>query len=166
MPEEVTEVFEQIRKEDPSSWFDLNGWKFRVLLALLALTIVLWFVRRISRIFRRRRPPTIHPKLQKYGQESAPPSVELTAKRRAEAAKIVATSSMIEIVGYDVVQQVEAIFVDGFRHPEDALEGLKALAAMKGANAVINVRHERGPADRCRAQGDAVVVSKVSHVTE
>ncbi len=162
MPREVSDALEQIRNEDPSSWFDLNGWKGRLLIALIVLAITLWLFRRIMRMFRRRRGPMIHPKLQKYGQDQAVPSVELTAKRRAEAAKVVATSSMTEIVGYVVIEQVEAIFVDGFCRPEDALEGLKATAAMKGANAVINVRHDRGTGERCRAQGDAVVVSKVA----
>jgi len=164
MPEEVTDAIDLIRSEDPSSWFDLGGWKGRVLIVLVVLVVILWVFRRITRFFRRRRGPVIHPKLQKYGQNQTLPSVEMTNKRRAEAAKVVATSSMIEIVGYEIVQQVEAIFVDGFRCPEDAFEGLKAMAAMKGANAVINVRHERGTADRCRAQGDAVLVRKASKV--
>ena len=75
-------------------------------------------------------------------------------------ARIVATSSTDGIMGYEIVEQVEAVFVDGFRRPEEALQGLKAVAAMKGANAVTNVRQERAASGDCCVSGDAVIVRK------
>lgn len=117
---------------------------------------LLWLIRRIGRRMRRRRPARLSPKLQHYGQ-----TPEVAQARRQEAAKIIATSSTGQIVGYHTVEQVEAVFVDGFRRPEEALEGLKAAAAMKGANALTNVHTERTSAGRCSASGDAVIVRKV-----
>ena len=122
-------------------------------IAIVAI-VVLW--RLAGRLRRRRRlsrPVMLHPKLQKYGG-----SQQLGLDRRREAEKIVATSSTGEIAGYRVVEQVEAVFVDGFARPEEALEGLKAAAAMKGANALTNVRQERSSAGRYSAGGDAVKV--------
>jgi len=120
-----------------------------VLLALLV-------IRAWRRAHRRRRPVRIHPKLQKY----AGPSPELLKQRRMQAEKIIATSSTDRIAGYEIVEQVEAVFVEGFRSPEEAIEGLKAAAALKGANALINLRYERAAAGRCSASGDAVVVRR------
>ncbi len=120
-----------------------------------AVLAVLWIVLKIKW---RRRKPRIHPRLQKY----AGPDAEFAQKRRAEAAKIIATSSTQNIAGYDILQQVEAVFTDGFRRPEESIEGLKAVAAMKGANAIINLKHDRTAAGKCSASGDAVVVKKQS----
>ena len=74
------------------------------------------------------------------------------------AERIMATSSSGLLAGFEILRQVEAVYVDGFRHPEEALVGLKAAAAMKGANALIHVSHERTTAGRCTARGDAVIV--------
>ena len=122
---------------------------------LVGLLIVRSMVRRVHRRLRRRHPARLNPKLQKYGEQG-----DLVRARREEAAKIVATSTTDRIVGYTIVQQVEAVVVDGFRRPEEALEGLKAAAAMKGANAVTHVHTERTSSGRCGARGDAVVVEK------
>lgn len=123
-----------------------------VLVGLLVLRSV---VRGAARRLRRRRPARLNPKLQKYDEQG-----DLARARREEAAKIVATSTTDHIVGYTIVQQVEAVVVDGFRRPEEALEGLKAAAAMKGANAVTHVHTERTSSGRCGARGDAVIVRK------
>ena len=120
------------------------------------LVVFLWIVRRLGRWGRSRRPVRLNPKLAKYGDQG-----DVTRARQAEAAKIVATSSTGTIAGYELVEQIEAVLVDGFRRPEEALEGLKAAAAMKGANAVVNVRSERTPTGRCTASGDAVVVKRI-----
>jgi hypothetical protein len=149
-----------ITDEDPSGWFDLSGWKAQALLALLALVVLVWVIRRIRRNLRRHRPVTLHPRLQRYGETAAHQKEELKAKRRAEAARIVATSSGATIAGYAIIEQIEAVFVDGFRKPEDAVEGLKAVAAMKGANALINVRHESTSSGHYTAAGDAVIAEK------
>lgn len=127
-----------------------NETAFRLLLAVTLIVVVVWAVMRLKRP----RRPRIHPRLQKYAGEDS----ELAQQRRAEAAKIVATSSTATVAGYKVVRQVEAVFVEGFRRPEEALDGIKAVAAMKGANAVLNLRHERNAAGKCCASGDAVVI--------
>lgn len=144
---------------DLSNWFDLTPWK---IYAGLALLLGWWVSRKIRNFIRRRRPPTIHPKLQKYGQHYGEPDEKLTAQRRAEAEKIVATSTTTTMVGYEMIEQVEAVYVDGFRNPEDAIEGLKASVAMKGANAVTNVQQQRSSTGICGASGDAVIVQKIS----
>lgn len=147
---------------DLSNWFDLTPRKIYTVVALLAGWLLL---RKVRNFFRRRRPPTIHPKLQKYGQNYGEPDEKMTAQRRAEAEKIVATSTTATIVGYEIIEQVEAVYVDGFRKPEDAIEGLKATAAMKGANAVTNVQQQRSSAGICAANGDAVIVQKISEIS-
>jgi len=160
IPDQLQEGLDALKQEDPSTWLGPTDWKLKALLILVALALVLWTYRKLRRAIRRRRKPTLHPKLQKYGEGYGEPSPELLAKRRIEAEKIIATSSTPTIVGYDILEQVEAVFVDGFRQPEDALEGLKAAAAMKGANAVANVRQERASSGKCGAAGDAVIVRR------
>lgn len=128
---------------------------FKLLVGATALVAAVWIVLRFRR---RKSPPRYHPRLQKYAGEES----ELAQQRRAEAEKILATSSTPSVAGYEMLQQIEAVYVDGFRTPVDALEGLKAVAAMKGANAVINVRHERSASGKCSASGDAVLVQKVT----
>ncbi|NOX59786.1 MAG: hypothetical protein GXP29_13155 [Planctomycetes bacterium] len=131
--------------------------QWRVVVWGTAALALFWASSKIRRWLRRRRPAKIHPKLQKF----QPTDDDFAAKRRVESEKIVATSSASSLVGYRVVKQIEAVFVDGFRRPEEAVEGLKAVAAMKGANAVIHVRHERIGEGRYAASGDAVVVEPV-----
>jgi len=124
--------------------------------------VLFWVGRKVRRAIRRRRTPRIHPKLLKYSGDVPDPAYEeLAAKRRLEADRICATSSTTNITGYDIIEQIEAVYVDGFRRPEDALVGLKAAAAMKGANAVVNVHHDRTASGKCSASGDAVVVRKM-----
>ena len=131
--------------------------RFRLAAAIAAgLVVFLWMVRRLRRWARRRRPARLNPKLAKYGDQG-----DIASVRRQEAAKIMATSSTGTIAGYRLVEQIEAVLVDGFRRPEEALEGLKATAAMKGANAVMNVRSERTPTGRCSASGDAVMIKRI-----
>ncbi|MBN1510495.1 MAG: hypothetical protein JXB13_00635 [Phycisphaerae bacterium] len=134
-------------------WFkDHPGYTLVILVILLG---VLWrYVRRWRRCRRSSRPVRLHPNLQKY---SGPQ--QLATERRREAQKVLTTSSTAQITGYEIVEQVEAVFVDGFSRPEEALEGLKAAAALKGANALVNVRQERSSAGRYSASGDAVKVA-------
>lgn len=127
-----------------------------VLVGLAALLLLVWLYRRLARSIRRRRPARLNPKLEVYGDHS-----KLVRERRAEAAKILATSSTATIAGFKVVRQIDAVFVEGFRRPEEALEGLKAAAAMRGANALINVNSEHTAAGRCSARGDAIIVREI-----
>ncbi len=161
IPEKLQEGLDLIKQEDPASWFDLSDWRVKAFLILLASLFVLWVFRRLRHAIRRMRPPKLHPKLQKYGANYGEPTPAMLAQRRKEADKILATSSTPTITGYEVTEQIETVFVDGFRRPEDSLEGLKAAAAMKGANAVTNVRHERNASDKLSASGDAVIVRKL-----
>lgn len=160
--EDAADAVSILSGEEASTWFDLSDWRLQLLLVLVALALLVWMMRKVRRFLRRRREPTIHPKLQKYERRSTEPDPALKAKRREEAAKIIATSSTSTITGFEIVEQLEAVIVDGFKGPEDALEGLKAAAAMKGANAVINVHRDRVDAGACSAAGDAVVVRKLA----
>ncbi len=74
------------------------------------------------------------------------------------AARIIATSSTARIAGLELVRQIEAVFTDGHASPAKAVEALKAIAAEKGANALINLASERTPSGKCQARADAVIV--------
>ena len=74
------------------------------------------------------------------------------------AGRIIATSSTATIAGFRIVRQIEAVFTDGHPSPSKAVEYLKAAAAGKGANAVINLHSARPPSGKCLAHGDAVVI--------
>jgi hypothetical protein len=74
------------------------------------------------------------------------------------AGRIVATSSTASIAGFTIVRQIEAVFTDGHPTPNRAVEALKAAAAERGANAVINLHSARPPSGKCLAHGDAVIV--------
>ncbi len=125
------------------------------LFAAGSLALLWWLIRRRVRRVRPRslssHIPGSHTQLNS----------ELAAEQKQMSERIVATSSSGLLPGYEIVRQVEAVYVDGFRHPEEALVGLKAAAAMKGGNAVIHVRHERMAAGRCTASGDSVIVRAV-----
>lgn len=128
--------------------------------ALLAIALVLKIVQSIGQYVRSLRPARLNPNLAKYAGDDDP-SVQM---RRQMASRIKATSSTDQVPGYKTIQAIEALYVDGFRTPADALEGLKAAAAEKGANAVVNVHHERSSMGRCAASGDAVVAETTGQV--
>jgi hypothetical protein len=129
---------------------------YAMIAALIAVLVIWRIVRRGHRAWRRSRPPRLNPRLQKYaGAET------LDARRRGEAGKIEATSTTPEIAGYRTIEQVDAVFVDGFARPEEAMEGLKASAALKGANALVNVRQERTGPGRYAASGDGVRIGRI-----
>jgi len=66
------------------------------------------------------------------------------------------------VAGFEVVRQIEATFVEGYRTPGEATLALKAAAARHGANAIIHLAQQRTAAGRCTAQGDAVLVRPVA----
>lgn len=135
-------------------------WWMKVGLYVLAVAIVLWVIQRVAMYLRSLLPARINPKLAKYAGED-----DRSVQRRKElASRIRSTSSTDQIPGYKILQAIEALYVEGYRTPADALEGLKALAAEKGANAIINVRHERTSMGRCAASGDAVVAETTGPV--
>lgn len=158
------DVLKTIQDVEITDYLNLSGWRGWALGGVVAALVLLWIYRRVMSVVRSRRPARYNAKLQPYAEGSAALDENLAAKRHVEAMKIVATSSKDTIAGYEIIEQVEAVFVDGFRRPEEALEGLKAAAAMKGANALTNVRHERSTAGKFAAVGDAVTVKKTATV--
>jgi len=74
------------------------------------------------------------------------------------AGRILATSSTGDIAGFRIVRQIEAITTDNHVSPPQAVEALKALAAEKGGNAIINLESSRLPTGKCTASGDAVII--------
>ncbi len=128
-------------------------WWLKIGVYVLAAAIVLWAIQKVAAHLRSLRPARINPKLAKYAGDDDP-AIRL---RRQMALRIKATSSTDQVPGYKTIQAIEALYVDGFRTPAEALEGLKAAAAEKGANTVVNVHHERSSMGRCAASGDAVV---------
>lgn len=154
-----------LKNVDVSEYVDLSGWRKWALIGAGGLIVAWWIKRRVTNFLRSRRPAKFHSKMQPYAEGSMALDEEFAAKRKLEAAKIIATSSTSAIAGFEILEQVEAVFVDGFRRPEDAIEGLKAAAAMKGANAVVNVKQERTSSGKCAATGDALRVRKLSPPT-
>ncbi len=74
-----------------------------------------------------------------------------------QAARILATSSSPTIAGFTILRQVEAVFSDGHPNPTRAVLVLKALAAERGGNAIVNLLSERQAGGKCAARGDVVV---------
>ncbi len=77
------------------------------------------------------------------------------------ARRIIASSTTRTIAGFAIVRQIEAVFTDGHPTPPDAVEALKAIAAAKGANALINLTGERQGTGKCSARADAVMIRPV-----
>jgi len=126
-------------------------------IGLLILLVIRSLWRRIARFIRRQRPPTIHPRLQKYNIDHA----QEIREQEKKAASILATSTGNRLAGFRMIRQVEAVFVEGYRTPQEALTALKAIAAERGANAIINVKTERTSAGKCTGSGDAVVAEPI-----
>ncbi len=138
-------------------WFHLSHTQALVAaigLGLLCVAVVLLVVQKMIMCARSLMPAKVNPKLGKYAGDDDPAS----QRRRQLAATVKSTSSTDHVPGYKILQAIDALYVDGFRTPAEAIEGLKAAAAERGANAVINVHHERSSLGRCSASGDAVVV--------
>ncbi len=137
---------------------DIGNWLRSHQLELGIAVVVLLALAMLQRLWRgmrrRRKPAPLHPKLQPYaGRTDAD-----IASEQFDASQIMATSSTPSVVGYQLIKQIEAVFVEGHRTPNEAVTGLKALAARKGANAIVNLSQSRTAGGRCTAQGDAVVV--------
>ena len=80
------------------------------------------------------------------------------------ALRIEATSSTGRIAGFAIVRQVEAVFTEGRASSAAALELCKAMAAQKGANAIINLQTRQTPTGKWTANGDAVLVKSFSRL--
>jgi uncharacterized protein YbjQ (UPF0145 family) len=140
---------------DIPQWLqDNRGTLITTAFVVVGLMVARRIYRRICRLKRDRRPVELNPKLQKYAGRT-PADQEAV---RLAAGNIIATSSTGQIAGYEIVRQIEAVFVEGHRLPEEAVAAVKSAAGGLGANAIINLTHQRTAAGRCAAQGDAVVV--------
>ena len=163
----MTPIFETVDRLplmqiNTNYWWELILEQYRPWLvwggiALLALFIIRSVCKWATRITRRRPPPTIHPSLQKYNIDYT----KQTKEQQKRAAAIVATSTGNRLAGYRIVRQVDAVFVEGYRTPQEAIVALKALAAECGANAILNVKTDRTSAGKCTASGDAIVAVQI-----
>lgn len=146
------------------SWLsnDDNRWLLIAIVAVLLVLVILlrlfglvgWFFKKAKRLG---KPAALHPKLAAYAGHS---EAEIEQDRRL-AVGIVATSSTTQVAGYELTRQIEAVYVEGYRTPQEAANALKAAAARRGANAIINLTHQRTAAGKCSAQGDAVVIEPI-----
>lgn len=146
-----------IRPMDPFPWLEAHRWTIAGVAT--AFLVVVFVVKRAAATIRRRRPAApLHPNLSRYGGLS---DAEV-ARQREEASRIVATSSSDRIAGYEIIRQIETVFVEGYRTSEEALLALKAAAGRLGANAIMNLSQQRTAAGRCSAQGDSVLIKPFS----
>lgn len=122
--------------------------------ALVVLALVLWVIRRRRERAAVRERTT---ELRRGFEELRLQNAEI----QKLAAEIVATSSTSRVAGYAILRQVETVFADGRTSSAAAVELLKALAAQKGANAVINVQTRQASLGKWAASGDAVVVQLI-----
>lgn len=148
---------------DLDEWFSFIPEAYRRWVLIGLAVLIVWFVVQrvryhVGRWLRRRHDPVIHPRLQRYNVDHA----ELLAQQREQAKKIVATSTGNRLAGYRIVRQIEAVYEDGHRTPEEAITALKAAAAERGANGLLNVTTERTAAGKCAASADAVQVAPLS----
>lgn len=119
--------------------------------ALIFLVIVLRVIRRVregAEDARRRAA-----RRRELGEQQ---SQQEELKRAAE--QIVATSSTARIAGYGIVRQVETLFTEAKPSSVAAVELLKGMAALKGANGIVNLQSQQLPTGKWVASGDAVVV--------
>lgn len=148
---------------DTNEWFSFipeayRRWVWIGLAVLIALLVLQKIRYHVDRWLHRRREPLIHPRLQRYNVDHA----ELLAQQREQAKGIVATSTGNRLAGYRIIRQIEAVYQDGHRTPEEAITALKAAAVEHGANALLNVKTERTAAGKCAASADAVQVAPLS----
>jgi hypothetical protein len=119
--------------------------------ALVGLVIVLWW---LGRRRENRRAARARADLRAGMAEVQMKQAEI----RALGEKIIATSSTGEIAGFTLVRQIEAVFSDGEKSADMAVDLVKARAVRKGANAVIHLQTRQTPSGKWAASGDAVVV--------
>ena len=77
------------------------------------------------------------------------------------ADQILATSSTSRIAGYAIIRQVETVFGESRPSSAAALDQAKALAAQKGANAIINLQIQQVSSGKWVASGDGVIARLV-----
>ncbi len=139
----------------PAAGFDNPVILLVILMSSIAVVAIL------SSIFggRRKRRGA---KSQTWVEQERERKAVLRAKIDRQAGHIVATSSTAAIAGFEILRQIEAVFTEGHASPQDAVAALKAAAAEKGANAVINLSGQRQGTGKCAAHGDAVMVKPIA----
>lgn len=117
----------------------------------ILIVFVLWLIRR------RRDAIAAARRREEYRQqfEASQQQQQETARL---ATRIITTSSQATIAGFEIIRQIEAVMTDGHTSPTKAVESLKAVAAQKGGNAIINLISEKEPGGKYFARGDAVMV--------
>lgn len=129
-----------------------------VIIAIISAAAVIIVLTIIGRLWRSRRE-AVHDSRRRAELRKQRGFLQMQEREvKRLAGRIIATSSTAAIAGFIIVRQIEAVFTDGHSTPGKAVAALKATAAEKGANAVINLTTARPPTGKCLAHGDAVVV--------
>jgi len=139
----------------------LAGMSDPVIIAIVGAAAVVIVLSVIGRLWRRSRDAAAEARRRAARREQRGYLQKQQAEVERLAGKIIATSSTDSIAGFEIVRQIEAMFTDGHPTPGKAVEHLKAAAAEKGANAVINLNSAQPPSGKCVAHGDAVIVRPV-----
>ncbi len=129
----------------------------KIIAAAVGLIILVIVVRVIGRVRHAIADAGLRAQLRRDKEESLSQQQEL--QRLSE--QIVATSSTARVAGYAIVRQVETVFTEPKPSSLTAVDLLKALAAQKGTNALINLESRQLPSGKWVASGDAVVVRLV-----
>ncbi len=127
-------------------------------LAILAAAGAIILVAIVARVLRARREAAYFAARRRELRQTRGYLYMQQQELEQAAGRIVATSSTGTIAGYRVVRQIEAVFCDGQVSPVRAVTVLKAMAAEKGANALINLSGEQLPSGKYVARGDAVII--------
>ena len=129
----------------------------RIVLAAAAFVLLVIVLRIVGRWCERRAAARRRAELH---QAFAGVRLEQEEIRRL-AEQIIATSSTARIAGYAILRQVETVFSEGKPSSVAAVDLVKAFAAQKGANAIINLQTRQTPAGKWVASGDAVLVKMI-----
>ena len=157
MPQEITSLPTSLPTSFPADLlrFDLSDPLVRKIVFVAAGLIVLVVALRIlGRVRATSAAARLHAELRE-GRDALRLHQE---EVRKHAEQIIATSSTTRIAGYRILRQVETVCTDGQASSTSALELLKALAAEKGANGIINVQTQQSATGKWVASGDAVVL--------
>ncbi len=130
---------------------------------LIACAALLVFALVFTAIRRRREARAERQRLESRRQQIGYLHMQQQEVERM-ASRIIATSSTSSLAGFEVVRQIEAVFTDGAPSPKRAVDVLKAMAAEKGANAIVNLASERQPSGKCSARGDAVIAQAAGEI--
>ncbi len=131
---------------DPFTRYIVLGAGAIILLGLLLSIIGRWR--------QRRRTSEIQASVRKSVAERE----RRAAERTQLADRILATSSTGQLLGFEIVRQIETVFSDGEPASSESVAAIKSAAAHKGANALINVQVRQSPGGKWIASGDAIVV--------